>query len=373
MKRFLEMAEARTGWKSIGAGLVLVWLLGCQPAPRRAVSITPLTSPPAGSAPSLAAQAPERPAPAPPGAPPVASGPLWLALASWCREHGLAAPTVGQRGAELAYTLAAPRGTLVLVINHRQAWWQGMALWLAYAPVLDAGQPMVQALDAAKVLTPLLLGPTRLAPANRLLVLDPGHGGRNTGTRSILDGRWEKEFTLDWALRLRPLLVAEGWQVVLTRTNDTDVSLAQRVAFANQRHPGLFVSLHFNSAGAHPEADGMETYCLTPVGMPSSLVRDAKDDLTLVFPNNAFDGANLLWAVRLHRALVRQTAEPDRGVRHARFMGVLRGQACPAVLVEGGYLSNPAEARLIGSGGFRQKLAAALADALRVDAVVAER
>jgi N-acetylmuramoyl-L-alanine amidase len=62
---------------------------------------------------------------------------------------------------------------------------------------------------------------------------------------------------------------------------------------------------------------------------------------------------------------LRATEEEDRGVRRARFLGVLQGQKCPAVLIEGGYLSNPAEARLIESGTYRQKLAVAIAGALR--------
>jgi N-acetylmuramoyl-L-alanine amidase len=82
------------------------------------------------------------------------------------------------------------------------------------------------------------------------------------------------------------------------------------------------------------------------------------------FPNNAWDEANLRWAVRVHRALLTVNGGSDRGVRRARFLGVLRGQNCPAVLVEGGYLSNPAEARKISDPAYRQQLAEALAKAL---------
>jgi N-acetylmuramoyl-L-alanine amidase len=98
--------------------------------------------------------------------------------------------------------------------------------------------------------------------------------------------------------------------------------------------------------------------------MSSSLIRDFEDDTTLIFPNNAFDTQNLQYAVRLHRALLEVRGNADRGVRRARFMGVLRGQNRPAVLLEGGYLSNPAEARRIMDPEFRQKLAEAVASAL---------
>ena len=90
------------------------------------------------------------------------------------------------------------------------------------------------------------------------------------------------------------------------------------------------------------------------------------DRVTLVFQNNAFDSQNLQYALRLHSALVETTGGADRGVRRARFMGVLRAQNRPAVLLEGGYLSNPREAQLIGQPEYRQKLAEAVAKALVV-------
>jgi len=195
-------------------------------------------------------------------------------------------------------------------------------------------------------------------------VIDPGHGGLNAGTQSVFGNANEKEFTLDWGRRLARLLVTNGWRVFLTRTNDTDISLSNRVAIAEQSKAGLFISLHFNSSAPNQDQAGLETYCLTPVGMPSTLKRGYEDDASLMFPNNAFDEENFLWAMRLHRALVGECGMADRGVRHARFLGVLRGQNRPAVLIEAGYLSNPAEARRIADAAYRQKLAEAVAEAL---------
>ena len=89
-----------------------------------------------------------------------------------------------------------------------------------------------------------------------------------------------------------------------------------------------------------------------------------EDDATRAFLNNAYDTQNLQYAVRLHRALLQVNGNVDRGVRRARFLTVLRGQNRPAVLLEGGYLSNPREARLIADPAYRQKLAEAVAKAL---------
>src|SRR5207245_3553619 len=133
----------------------------------------------------------------------------------------------------------------------------------------------VHTLDLTKTIQPLIGGPALSflngCPQNRLpagssplIVLDPGHGGENPGTKSVLGNRYEKEFTLDWARRLEPLLASNGWQVFLTRTNDADLALSNRVAFAEEHKADLFLSLHFNSAAPNELQAGLETYCLTP-------------------------------------------------------------------------------------------------------------
>jgi N-acetylmuramoyl-L-alanine amidase len=128
----------------------------------------------------------------------------------------------------------------------------------------------------------------------------------------------------------------------------------------------LFISLHFNST---PDRDkktsGLETYCLTPMGMPSTLTRNYPDIWTENFPNNACDTQNLELAVRLHTALLHGTGLEDHGICRARFIGVLHKQRCPAVLIEAGFLSNPSDAKLIETPAFRQKLAEAVAVALK--------
>ena len=254
---------------------------------------------------------------------------------------------------------------MVLEIGSQTAFWGGVEIHLGFDPQLIDNQVFVYGPDLQKNLEPLLCGSPLKFGSNRTIVIDPGHGGGNTGAKSVLDGRLEKEFTLDWAKRLRPLLETNGWKVFLTRTSDVYVTNSDRVVFAEARHADLFVSLHFNSAAPDTKQAGLETYCLTPTGMPSTLTRGYTDFWSENFPNNAFDAENLQLAVRLQTALLDATSLEDRGVRRARFIDVLHGQRRPAVLIEGGYLSNPHEAALIETPEFRQKLAEAVAYALK--------
>lgn len=339
----------------------LVGLTGCAQiarspkGPSPDVGLTP--SPPAQPPP--AADVPPPPPPVPPE--------TWVDLGAWAGSNHAGSWTNLTPGDNLNppwFSLITARGLLVTQAENERVRWDGLELRLGFQPQLRDGRLWWHRLDMEKNLLPLLAEPW--APANaarRVVALDPGHGGADNGARSVASGLPEKDYALDWALRLRPLLEARGWLVKLTRTNDADVSLPARVAAAEEAAADLFLSLHFNAANS-PDPAGIETYCLTPSGMPSNLARNHEDNPALTFPNNAFDAANLQVAARVHRELVAATGGPDRGVRRARFMTVLRGQNRPAVLLEGGYLSNPAEAGRIHEPEHRQRLAEAVARAL---------
>jgi N-acetylmuramoyl-L-alanine amidase len=290
----------------------------------------------------------------------------WTSLANWAAEHKVGKPRRISDSPTTTYAIGSSNGVMVLGIGSLGATWNGIEINLGFAPEIIDGEVFLHGLDLQKNLEPLLCAPPISFPqTNRVIVIDPGHGGSNLGTRSVLDGRLEKEFTLDWAKRVQPLLKTNGWKVFLTRTNDADVSLSNRVAFAESHRADLFVSLHFNSAAPDTKQAGLETYCLTPTGMPSTLTRGFADPWFENLANNSFDAQNLQFAVRMHTTLLRAIGMEDRGVRRARFIGVLRGQKRPAILIEAGYLSNPREAKLIESPDYRQKLAEAFANALK--------
>ena len=288
----------------------------------------------------------------------------WIHLGRWSAASQLGPLTKLQSGVAPVFTLATPAGAFTVRAGSLLAQWDGLEVRLGYAPQMIGGNLYLHTLDLQKCLIPLLTPLVLPARGARVVVLDPGHGGTDSGTSSALAGRFEKEYTLDWAKRLKPLLEEAGWVVFLTRTNDVEVALPARVEFADAHKADLFLSLHFNATTGGEHA-GIETYTTTPTGMPSSVTRAYEDNVVLTFPNNRHDAQNVRLAVRLHRAVLAAVGGRDRGVRRARFLAVLRGQNRPAVLIEGGYLSNPGEAKLVNTPEHRQKLADAVAKVLQ--------
>jgi N-acetylmuramoyl-L-alanine amidase len=295
----------------------------------------------------------------------------WVPLERWSEVNGFGLPQRTATDAFPSYAFVSGNGRMSVKVGSQLAYWNGMEYRLGFAPQLIDGHPYVHALDVRKNFAPLLADPIHFKQGT-VLVIDPGHGGTDVGAASVYDGQFEKNYTLDCARRLEAVMAGHGWTVWLTRTNDVTVPLANRVAFAETHKADLFLSLHFNSSFPDRQQSGLETYCLTPAGMPSSLTRGYRDDWSLVYPNNRFDAENLQYAVELHRAALKVNGNADRGVRRARFLGVLQGQNRPAILVEGGYLSNPQEARQIADPAYRERYVEALAAALLGETTLAK-
>jgi N-acetylmuramoyl-L-alanine amidase len=236
----------------------------------------------------------------------------------------------------------------------------GVNVWLSFPVVESAGVPYVSYLDWQTTLQPLLSassGPGSI----HLVVIDPGHGGRDTGNRC--GGENEKKYTILLALELRDQLKKAGIKAVLTRTTDTYVDLDDRPAMARALGADLFISLHFNASEEDPrDVQGIETYCLTPVGASSTNSRGegAGSPATDGNHNNA---KNLRLAYAIHRSLTRTLGVEDRGVRRARFE-VLRDATVPAILIEGGYMSHPQEGRKIFSAAYRKQMAHAIVNGI---------
>jgi N-acetylmuramoyl-L-alanine amidase len=198
----------------------------------------------------------------------------------------------------------------------------------------------------------------------RTIVIDPGHGGNDTGTQNKGGKLDEKVFTLDVAKRLQRLLGDSGWKVVLTRDDDRFVSLPARAEIANKAKADLFISIHFNAVANNPSVKGTETYVLTPrfQRSTSSALPTPEDKVEQV--GNRHDAWSAVLGAQMHRHLLGKLKTEDRGYKRARF-AVLRLVDCPSVLVEAGYLSNGAEARKLASESYRGDIAEALATAIQ--------
>ncbi len=169
--------------------------------------------------------------------------------------------------------------------------------------------------------------------AVRTVVIDAGHGGhdRGGGPGQRIP---EKPYTLDVARRLASRLRAEGFRTVLTRHDDSFISLSQRCAIANRERNAIFVSIHFNSA-PNKDATGIETYY--------------------------YSRSSAGLAAAVHRRLVAAARTENRGVRRRAFY-VIRRVAGPAILCECGFLTNREEAsRITGSASHRQRIADGIA------------
>lgn len=215
-------------------------------------------------------------------------------------------------------------------------------------------------LRLAPRLKPALALPAPPLPA--VVAIDPGHGGNDHGAENRSLGTMEKTYTLDVALRLKRMLEASGYRVVLTRDGDFDVPLAMRTEIANRAGADLFVSIHFNSLYPNTKTTGAEVLAFPP---PSQRSTDSwsmggrNDAETAAAPVNAFDAWNSILAGAVHRRLLDALRDGDRGEKLAH-LGVLRELRCPGILVESAIISSDKEAALLATAQFREKIASAV-------------
>ncbi len=270
--------------------------------------------------------------------------------------------TTSARGRQA--TLSGPSARAELENDSREVTVNGLRVFLGN-PVLDAqGQLYVSRIDYERCLTPLLKPGYGVAALQKpkLVVLDPGHGGRDNGT-SIQ----EKVFALEVAQRAKKMLEAAGFKVVLTREKDVFVDLVQRPAIANREGADLFVSIHFNAVPRDSKTSGVEIYTFPPQSQRSTKSwspGESNDAEHEAVPGNRYDHWNVVLAQSIHRRFVSDLKTFDRG-KKLYHLGVLRSLKCPGVLLECGFLTSSIEAKKIATPEYRQKLAEALAAGIR--------
>lgn len=263
----------------------------------------------------------------------------------------------------------------------------GAALWLTLAgPLaeLTAPPPVRVATprppDAAAAAEPARLSSEVFPLAVRRIVVDPGHGGGDHGTRTP-NGLAEKELTLDIARRLGAKLRDAGFEVETTRDSDSRISLRDRARIANERGADLFVSIHVNWFEDGRANRGIETYYLGPsddpfvVGLARTenqesgyALADVRKLLDSIYADLRQEQSRSL-AREVQRHLVRSLREvapevADRGVKSAPFLVLVTTQM-PAILAEVASLSNDDEARLLALESHRERIAVALFQGIR--------
>lgn len=259
-------------------------------------------------------------------------------------------------------SLARERRSLLLVLGSREVEINGVKYVMSFPVVEERGQYWVSRMDLGKTIEPAFR--PELVPGIKpftTVILDPGHGGRDKGAVGPYER--EKNFALDVGRRVRDELQNAGMKVLMTRNTDDFIELQDRAALTKGRSDAIFVSLHFN-ASPNREANGLEIFSVTPRGSPSTeydelLVRDMVAEY-----GNVNEVPSFILAHSIYQALQGSGLKmADRGVKRARF-AVLRLTRVPAVLVEGGFLSHPGDAKRVASKDWRNSYADAIASGI---------
>jgi N-acetylmuramoyl-L-alanine amidase len=177
-----------------------------------------------------------------------------------------------------------------------------------------------------------------------LVVVDAGHGGHDGG--AVGHGVIEKNLSLDIAKRLKKELEAAGLRVLLTRTGDTFLTLDERAALAGTHQAAAFVSVHLNTDGSGSEAEGIETYFA--------------DSQPLSARQRGPAGESAEFASLVQRLVCGATHAENRGTK-ARDYAVVARAACPAVLVECGFITSASESARLKQASYRDQLASGMA------------
>ena len=211
--------------------------------------------------------------------------------------------------------------------------------------------------------------------AIRTIVIDPGHGGKDTGASIRKAKIEEKDLVLDIALRLRRIMEnRHDATIYMTREKDVFVELEDRVAFAREKGADLFVSIHVN-AHPSPKIEGLEVYMFGEAEDQRALEVAARENGTSIEEAGAINGVdlikaelglrltiersqNLAWFTKnaMSKRLGAKYQLTDLGVKTAPFY-VLRYTAMPGILAEVAYLTNSKDRKRLASSKFRQQVA----------------
>ena len=222
------------------------------------------------------------------------------------------------------------------------------------------GTAIISEIDIVKLIDPILRPHQIPQNANfKTIIVDPGHGGKDPG--AVNRYGTEAYYNLKVAKRLQGYLIKQGFKVIMTRSDNTFVSLSDRVQLANKYQDAVFISIHFNAGGAG-KAKGLETFVLSPQGVahPGRKVK-ASDHREL--RGNLQDSQNIALATAIHGSSLPRLKLDDRGIKRARY-SVLCSIKHPAILIEGGFMSHPQEAQKIHTTAHQDNLAKGITEGI---------
>ncbi len=337
------------------SGCAAIFLCSCQtqqePTPEKEPPSAVVEPEPSAPKKPEVAPKPVTPTPKPKPSTPRAAG-----IAKQAKDAG----AVTRKDSDGVWIVEKEGRTLRLFEDERKAELDGVAIFLD-APFEQRKRAYALSDSDVEYMFGLAMSPAKGALRSRTIVIDPGHGGSDRGTRSESLNLSEKDINLDISVRMQGLLEEMGYKVVLTRYDDRLLSLEDRTKIANRSNAGVFVSVHFNAA-LNEEAEGIEAYVLTPAGVASTNDSELGNDAG-EWPGNDFDHLNFDLGFAIQKALISDLQRMDRGLKKARWK-VLKELGCPGVLVECGFLSHSKEALLVNTPVYRQKLAESLAMSL---------
>jgi N-acetylmuramoyl-L-alanine amidase len=290
------------------------------------------------------------------------SGREYVSLTEWAEARNLRIHWLKR---DEAFELSNSSWKVSFEVDSRKAELNGVAVWLLFPIASRNGSLWISQQDTIFTMRPILAPSARKAAGPiRTICLDPGHGGGAPGF--AVGGYQEKTYTLLLAQELREQLIRAGFKVTLTRSSDSSLDLPTRPEVARRRNADLFISLHFNAvpdSASRRAVRGVEVYCLTPPGVPSTNSRDEPSPRNSS-PGHRNNDQNLYLAYQIQRSLTRKLDTEDRGV-HRGNLAVLRDAIMPAVLVEAGFMSHPAEGRKIVTAAYRREIAQALVEGVQ--------
>ena len=253
--------------------------------------------------------------------------------------------------------LSNRQNQIVFPIGKRKAYLNSIVSQLSFAPTVNRQSYLISEQDFLLLIDPVIRNGSLPTLSLNRIVIDPGHGGHDYG--AVGANYMEKNLNLILGKALQSLLIKRGYQVLLTRNDDTFISLRKRGEITRKWNGDLFISIHCNAA-PNKDVTGIETYIVTPKGSPSTYKTSIQKKAV---PGNAFNSHNARFAYEIQKNLLRLTNADDRGIKYYRWQ-VLREATCPAVLVETGFLSNVQEERRLGDATYQKQLITGMANGI---------